>query len=41
MNVDQIRPEHFARLAYVYIRQSSMQQVRHHTESPVSPVRVE
>ena len=33
MNVDQIRPEQFARLAYVYIRQSSMQQVRHHTES--------
>ena len=33
MNSDQIRPEHFTRLAYVYIRQSSMQQVRHHTES--------
>ena len=33
MNGDQIRPEHVARLAYVYIRQSSMQQVRHHTES--------
>ena len=33
MNNDQIRPAHFARLAYVYIRQSSMQQVRQHTES--------
>lgn len=33
MNSDQIRLEHFARLAYVYIRQSSLQQVRHHTES--------
>ena len=33
MNSDQIRPEQFARLAYVYIRQSSMHQVYHHTES--------
>jgi DNA invertase Pin-like site-specific DNA recombinase len=33
MNNDQIHPTHFARLAYVYIRQSSMQQVRQHTES--------
>lgn len=33
MNNDQISSSHRARLAYVYIRQSSMQQVRHHTES--------
>lgn len=33
MNGDQISPAHRARLAYVYIRQSSLQQVRHHTES--------
>jgi len=33
MNSDQISPAQHARLAYIYIRQSSMQQVRHHTES--------
>ena len=33
MNSDQISPAHRARLAYVYIRQSSLQQVRHNTES--------
>jgi DNA invertase Pin-like site-specific DNA recombinase len=33
MNSDQISPAQQARLAYIYIRQSSMQQVRHHTES--------
>jgi DNA invertase Pin-like site-specific DNA recombinase len=33
MNSDQISPVHRARLAYVYIRQSSLHQVRHHTES--------
>jgi len=33
MNTDQIDAAHFGRLAYVYIRQSSAQQVRQHTES--------
>lgn len=30
---DKIRPEHLARTAYVYVRQSSIQQVRDHQES--------
>jgi len=30
---DKIRPEHLARPAYVYIRQSTLGQVRHHQES--------
>jgi DNA invertase Pin-like site-specific DNA recombinase len=29
---DKIRPDHLERAAYVYIRQSSLQQVRHHRE---------
>ncbi|MGH8634927.1 MAG: helix-turn-helix domain-containing protein [Burkholderiales bacterium] len=33
MNPEQLCAEHHARLAYVYIRQSSLQQVLHHTES--------
>jgi hypothetical protein len=33
MNSDQIRPIHFTRLADLSIRQSSLQQVRNHTES--------
>jgi DNA invertase Pin-like site-specific DNA recombinase len=33
MNADQITPGHLARLAYVYIRQSSLHQVYHHQES--------
>ena len=33
MTPEQLRGEHHARLAYVYIRQSSLQQVLHHTES--------
>jgi len=33
MNVDQIAPGHLSRLAYVYIRQSTMHQVYHHRES--------
>jgi hypothetical protein len=33
MNSDEIRPAHFARSACVYIRRSSRQQVRQHTES--------
>ena len=33
MNHDQLRDTHRARLAYVYIRQSSAHQVQHHTES--------
>ncbi len=33
MNPDDIRPQHWQRLAYVYIRQSSLHQVLHHRES--------
>ncbi len=33
MNRDQLSDTHLARLAYVYIRQSSVHQVQHHTES--------
>ena len=33
MNRDDIRPQHWQRLAYVYIRQSSLHQVLHHRES--------
>ena len=33
MTPEQLGAEHHARLAYVYIRQSSLQQVLHHTES--------
>jgi len=33
MNRDQITDSHRARLAYVYIRQSSLHQVRHNQES--------
>ena len=29
---DKIRPDHLERAAYVYVRQSSLQQVRHHRE---------
>lgn len=30
---EKIRPEHLARAAFVYVRQSTLQQVRHHHES--------
>jgi DNA invertase Pin-like site-specific DNA recombinase len=33
MNTDKIRPTHRERTAYVYIRQSTLHQVRHHQES--------
>ncbi len=33
MNRDELRDTHRSRLAYVYIRQSSMHQVQHHRES--------
>ena len=29
---EKIRPDHLERAAYVYVRQSSLQQVRHHRE---------
>jgi len=30
---EKIRPDHLERAAYVYVRQSSLQQVRHHREA--------
>jgi hypothetical protein len=30
---DKIQPEHLARPAFVYVRQSTLEQVRHHQES--------
>jgi DNA invertase Pin-like site-specific DNA recombinase len=33
MSTDKIRPIHRERAAYVYIRQSTLHQVRHHQES--------
>src|SRR5437764_466080 len=33
MSAEKIRPTHRQRAAYVYIRQSTLQQVRHHQES--------
>ena len=30
---EKIRPDHLRRIAYVYVRQSSAHQVRHHQES--------
>ena len=32
MMSDKIQPQHLARTAFVYVRQSSLQQVRDHTE---------
>jgi DNA invertase Pin-like site-specific DNA recombinase len=33
MNSEKIRPEHLGRAAFVYVRQSTLDQVRHHHES--------
>jgi hypothetical protein len=33
MSSEKIHPEHLGRLAFVYVRQSTFDQVRHHHES--------
>jgi hypothetical protein len=33
INNDKIRAEHLRRAAFVYVRQSSLMQIRHHQES--------